>query len=213
MELIDDLKKRFEKKLPAEKAHSTLMNYDRKTAAEILRDKEHVKESAVLCLLFRINEEWNFYLMLRNSYKGVHSAQVGFPGGKREENDKNFIETALREANEELGIKSSEVEIIGELSTMYIPPSNFLVYPYVAVALNDQEIIPDPIEVKEVIHAKLSDILKEDAVSESKVEVSGGSERMKVKHYTIDGHIVWGATGMMLAELAHIIKETGYKSK
>ena len=82
MELIADLKKRLGENLPAQVAHSRLMNYPRKTAADILAEKLDVKKSAVLCLLFEEAGEWKFYLMLRNSYNGVHSAQVSFPGGK-----------------------------------------------------------------------------------------------------------------------------------
>jgi 8-oxo-dGTP pyrophosphatase MutT (NUDIX family) len=209
MELIADLKKRLGENLPAQVAHSRLMNYPRKTAADILAEKLDVKKSAVLCLLFEEAGEWKFYLMLRNSYKGVHSAQVSFPGGKREETDKDYKETALREAQEELGINPNEVEILGELSTMYIPPSNFLVYPFVGVVRAKQNIAPDPIEVKEVIVANLKDILGLKAVSNSFVKVSGGAGRIKVNHYTVNNHIVWGATGMILAELAYILEDLG----
>lgn len=209
MELIADLKKRLEENLPAELAHARLMNYQRTSATEILAENIEVKKSAVLCLLFEEDNQWKFYLMLRNSYKGVHSAQISFPGGRKEKMDKGFKETALREAEEELGINPDDVEILGELSTMYIPPSNFLVYPFLGVSRTKQNIVPDPIEVNEVIVADLRDIIGLETISRSYVEVSGASNRVKVNHYTINNHIVWGATGMILAELAHILEDLG----
>ncbi len=213
MEFIDDLKKRLTEKLPAEKAHAALMNYKRKKAEEILKEKKDVKMSAVLCLLFEEENNWKFYLMERNTYNGVHSAQVSFPGGRRENSDANFKETALREANEELNINPDEVEILGELSTMYIPPSNFLVYPFVGIATQKQSIIPDPIEVNKVITANLDDLMGENAVRKSPVKMSGFDQMIQVQHYTLDGHIVWGATGMILAELAYLLEEIGYEPK
>lgn len=210
MDLIDDLKKRLEQKLPAEKAHKLLMNYKRQSAAEILATKKDVKTSAVLCLLFKKEGEWKYYLMERNSYKGVHSAQISFPGGRKEHFDKDYQATALRESQEELNINPNDVEILGELSTMYIPPSNFLVYPFVGVALKDQRIVPDRREVSKVLEASLSDLISDKAIGTSKVSISGGKTEINVKHYTVDEHIVWGATGMILSELAYIIKEIGY---
>jgi len=211
MDLIAELKERFKKELPAERAHCLLMNYARKTAAEIKTENLNVRESAVLCLLFKDNGEWKFYLILRNAYKGVHSAQVSFPGGKKEPSDSSNLATALREAHEELNINSQHIEIIGELSTMYIPPSNFLVYPFVGIATQKQHIIPDSIEVKKVIIGSLKDLLKPNAIDISSVVMSGANTKVKVKHYTIDEHVVWGATGMILSELAYLIKELGYQ--
>lgn len=211
MEFIDDLKKRLQEKLPEDRAHSLLMNYKRQSVDEILSSKIDVKLSAVLCLMFIEDGKWKVYLMERNSYNGVHSAQISFPGGRKEDIDVDFRETALREAQEELNINPSDVEILGELSSLYIPPSNFIVYPFLGVATNEQNIKPDPVEVYQVLKAELADLMKEGAIKESSVEMSGSSARIKVKHFSVENHIVWGATGMILAELVYILKEIGVR--
>ena len=72
-------------------------------------------------------------LMVRNSYPGVHSGQVSFPGGKLEPEDPDLEYTALRESEEEIGVDRRHVEVIGTLSRIYIPPSNFEVRPYLCL--------------------------------------------------------------------------------
>ncbi len=207
MKLISQLKKELQKNLPAEKAHARVMSYQRKSAQEILDSKIGVKESAVLCLLFQENDSWKFYLMLRNAYKGTHSAQVSFPGGKKELEDKDFTATALREAHEELNIQSQDVQILGGLSPLYIPPSNFLVYPILAFTNKAQHIIPDAIEVAELIVGDINDIIGNEVIHRSKVPMSGSGSLIEVNHYSIQGHVVWGATAMILAELAWLLQK------
>jgi len=209
MKFKDELKKRLAKKLPAEKAHAAVMSYERKTAKQILAEKKEVKTSAVLCVIEPNENSWVIYLMERKVYGGVHSGQISFPGGKTEASDKSHLVTALRETHEELGIHSSELEVLGELSTMYIPPSNFLVYPFVSVAKQKLNILPNPDEVESVLRAHPRDLLAQNAIKNSAVKISGSDARLKVNHYTVGGHIVWGATAMILSELVYILNEIG----
>ncbi len=209
MKFKTELKKRLAEKLPAEKAHAAVMSYKRKTAEEIIREKSDVRTSAVLCLIEKNEESWHIYLMERMSYGGVHSGQISFAGGKTEKSDKSHEETALRETHEEFGVHPDEVEVLGELSTIYIPPSNFLVYPFVGIAKQKLSIIPSKDEVESVLKASPKELLAKDAILNSAVKMSGSQARLKVNHFTVGGHIVWGATAMILSELVYILKEMG----
>jgi len=92
------------------------------------------KKSAVLALLYPNEaQELQMVFMLRKTYKGVHSNQIGFPGGKVEKEDNNLLATALRETFEEVGVPSNTIQIITTLTETYIPPSNFLVQPFLGI--------------------------------------------------------------------------------
>lgn len=209
MKFKTELKKRLTEKLPAEKAHAAVMSYDRKSAEQIIAEKKQVRTSAVLCLIEPQKDSWCIHLMERKSYDGVHSGQISFPGGKTEADDASHEFTALRETHEELGIHPSEVEILGELSTVYIPPSNFLVYSFVGIATQKLDITPSPYEVETALRAYPQDLLRADAIQKSAVTLSGTDSRIKVNHYTVEGHVVWGATALILSELVFLLKELG----
>ena len=209
MKFKTEIKKRLAEKLPAEKAHASVMSYQRKSAEQIIKEKADVRTSAVLCLIEPTADSWCIYLMERKVYGGVHSGQISFAGGKTEPGDKSHQHTALRETHEELGVHPNNVEILGELSTIYIPPSNFLVYPFVGFALQKLIITPSPDEVESVLRATPQDLLKATSVKRSAVKMSGSEARIKVNHYTVNGHVVWGATAMILSELVFILKEIG----
>ena len=114
--------------LPGAEAQEKMMGRVKSMPQEIPAD---ARPSAVLCLLFPVNDEPHILFMKRKEDNTAHSGQVSFPGGRYEEQDANYKTTALREANEEVGILSSDVEILGALTSLYIPVSNFNVYPFV----------------------------------------------------------------------------------
>ena len=167
---------------------------------------ENAKKSAVLILLYPGPDGLHFPLILRNAYEGVHSRQISFPGGTWEEADGNLQQTALREAQEEVAVQPENVEVMGALSQLYIPPSNFLVQPYLAVARRRPQFVPDPAEVAEVIEAPLTSFQNGDFLGESVIAHRSGTDLL-VPSYTVNGHVVWGATAMMLSELMVILKE------
>ena len=108
------------------------------------------RQAAVLMLFYPKNKQTHLALIVRNTYPGVHSSQIGFPGGKVEESDFNLEETALRETHEEVGINREKVEIIKSFSQIYIPPSNFLVAPFMGISQQELTFVPDLHEVKRV---------------------------------------------------------------
>ncbi|RYZ78097.1 MAG: CoA pyrophosphatase [Proteobacteria bacterium] len=158
-----------------------------------------------MLLVYPRNEKTNFVLILRNAYKGVHSSQVAFPGGKRELVDSSYADTALRETFEEVGIDQQQIEIVRELSRIYIPPSNFIVYPFLAISNHELIFTPDPREVAGIIEVSLDEFLQDDVVSDMVRETSYANE-VNVPGFRIGEHLVWGATGMILSEFRDVIK-------
>ena len=165
------------------------------------------RKAAVLAFFFPNEENQTCFLLTqRASYKGTHSAQISFPGGKVEELDKNLAETALREASEEVGISPEEVTVIREITDVYIPPSNFLATP---ISGYSNHKIPFSInnEVQTTIEVLLSDLLKDENIISIKMKTSY-MEEIDVPSFKLNNYIVWGATAMMLNEIKELLKET-----
>ncbi len=165
------------------------------------------RESAVLALIYPKAEVLHALLMLRPTYDGVHSAQVSFPGGKREVEDPSLLHTALREFQEETGAETSKVDVLGALSPVYIPPSRMLVTPFVGYAERIGPWIPDPTEVARLIEVPLSTLLRADILKRKQqyIQVMGGS--VEIPYFDVDGETVWGATALMIAELRELLSE------
>jgi 8-oxo-dGTP pyrophosphatase MutT (NUDIX family) len=163
------------------------------------------KKAAVLALFYPNKEnETCFLLTKRASYKGAHSAQISFPGGKIEESDLNLQETALRETEEEIGVFSSSIEIIRELTDVYIPPSNFLATPFLGFMEKKPKLILN-YEVDSEIEVLVSDLLDENNITSVSLSTSY-MKKVDVPCFKINNHIVWGATGMMLSEIKELLK-------
>ncbi|WP_111707446.1 NUDIX hydrolase [Lutibacter citreus] len=164
------------------------------------------KIAAVLVVFYpNKNGTVNFLLTQRASYKGTHSAQISFPGGKVEETDTSLMKTALRESNEEVGLKEKDVFVFKEMTNLYIPPSNFLVTPFLSY-INYTPIFTKNREVNDLIEVKLSDFLNDNAMSSTTLSTSY-AKKMEVPCYKLNSYIVWGATAMMLSEIKELLKK------
>ncbi|MDP5105225.1 MAG: CoA pyrophosphatase [Polaribacter sp.] len=163
------------------------------------------RKAAVLVLFYPNKEnETCFLLTQRASYKGTHSAQISFPGGKLEKSDKNLEQTALRETQEEVGVLPSSVEIIRELTDVYIPPSNFLATPFLGFVAQRPNFILNH-EVAVEIEVLLSDLLDDESVTTVTLDTSY-MKKIEVPCFKMNDYIVWGATGMMLSEIKELLK-------
>ena len=204
-EFIEKLKQQLAQSLPGEAAQYKMASAQRKLPLrDYLAAAKKPMDSAVLVLLYPVNAKIYTVLMLRPQEQGVHSGQVSFPGGKYEETDGTFMNTALREAGEEMGIIKEQVIIVGELSPLYIPPSNFLVHPFVGYMTEKPVIQPSKDEVKQVIEANI-ELLLDDTLKDRKIiEVRG--YKIDTPFYNIYGNVVWGATAMILSELEDLLR-------
>lgn len=165
------------------------------------------KQSAVLALFYPDrHEQTTFALIQRKTYNGVHSAQISFPGGKVEEQDLDLEFTAKRETQEEIGVHSVKIEIIKKLTQIYIPPSNFAVQPFLGILDHTPDFVLEETEVEEILEVSLVDFINENSVVTKTVSTSY-NKKIDVPAYFLNGHVVWGATAMMLSEVKDLIKE------
>jgi 8-oxo-dGTP pyrophosphatase MutT (NUDIX family) len=163
------------------------------------------KEAAVLILLYERHGELWFPLTRRTETVETHKGQISLPGGARENGDQSLRETALRETCEELGVCPETWNVLGQLSTLYIPPSEFIISPYVAHTSTGPTFRPDPTEVADVIETPLSLLL--DPATVRWEEWTLRDTPVKVPFFDIKGHKVWGATAMVLSEFVTVLRE------
>jgi 8-oxo-dGTP pyrophosphatase MutT (NUDIX family) len=162
------------------------------------------KKAAVVCLFYESKDgETYFYLIRRSTYPGVHSNQVGFPGGQIDSTDQTPWDAAKRELWEELGIPPEQITQIKEMTPLFIPASNFWVDCFLAIQLGQSELTLDTNEVKEVISVPLTEFIKTRRSFTDRLSGKGD----KIPIYNLSDNIVWGATAMMLAEIKSIISQ------
>ena len=200
----EHLKIKLDQPLPGAKAHELLMPEERKAMLKQMPDMDKARRAAVLMLVYPEKGQPHLVFIERSKYEGVHSGQIAFPGGQHELHDKDFHITALRETEEEIGITQDNIEIIGDLSEIYIPPSNYLVLPVLAKLDHKPEFIPDKTEVENVITFPVEAFLKEDAMQTESIHIDGKLS-VNVPCYNVEGYIIWGATSMMLSELLNLL--------
>lgn len=159
----------------------------------------------VLILFYCRQHELHLVLTRRRDDLNSHAGQISFPGGKHEE-DETLQDTAVREAHEEIGIDPAAVTILGELTPLYIPPSDFEVHPTVAWYSNGQqpEFYPSDAEVAEILEVPLRHLLHPETRVEELWDWRGG--KVLVPYFNVEGHKVWGATAMMLSELVERLR-------
>ncbi|MGB0367649.1 MAG: NUDIX hydrolase [Flavobacteriaceae bacterium] len=175
------------------------------TKETLIKVPKNVKKAAVMMLLYPKDQQLSFCLIQRTTYDGKHSGQISFPGGKKEEEDIDFWATALRESHEEIGVNPAEIKLITTLSSTYIPPSNFYVYPYLAYTNQRPDFVADEGEVDHVIEVPLSDLLGESAIQNGPITASYTKEVI-VPMFVFGSYRVWGATAMILSEAREIIR-------
>jgi 8-oxo-dGTP pyrophosphatase MutT (NUDIX family) len=163
------------------------------------------REAGVLVLLLpRPDGTPAVVLTVRRETLPDHAGQISFPGGQREGTE-SLAETALREAEEEVALDPAAVELLGTLTPLYIPPSNFCVHPHVGALPHRPSLTPTDREVERILHAPLSRLLAPETRVVKPWTLHG--EDVEVPCYEIEGHAVWGATAMMLAELLAVVRD------
>lgn len=163
------------------------------------------RPAAVLILLYPRRRTLHLVLTRRTAKVDHHRDQISLPGGEKDE-DETIVEAALREAEEELGVRTEDVRVLGDLTPLYIPASNYCIYPVVAAASNRPVFRRAPAEVAEVIELPLADLLDPGTVRREIWPLHG--RETVVPFYYFRGHKIWGATAMVLAELAEILESS-----
>lgn len=148
----------------------------------------------------------NLVLILRKTYRGVHSNQIGFPGGRVEASDRDIMHTALRETEEEVGIPQNDIQVIKELTKLYIPPSNFWVHPFIGMLDKTPKMIAQESEVEQIIEVSLDHFLDDKNLVKQNLSTTY-AEDIEVPAFLLNNQIVWGATAMMLSEIKVMLEK------
>ncbi|MBK6730676.1 MAG: CoA pyrophosphatase [Bacteroidetes bacterium] len=206
--MIDDfitkLKKRIDSGLPGPAAHKHMSPSGRTTGPFRANDYAESKKASVLILMYREDNVVKFVMIQRPVYNGTHGGQVSFPGGKIEDYDASPWNAALRESEEEIGINPDEVKFVAELSSLYIPPSNFFVYVFIGYMLEKPVFIPDRKEVESVIEVPVQILL--DSTIKTIMDYKRDKLQITVPCYRIQNKNVWGATAIILSEVEELLR-------
>ena len=203
MQFINQLKLQLDQPLPGKDAQSIMMIEPKPIFNNT--NTKNVKLSAVLILLFFQNDDWNFFLTKRSQNVNNHKGQISLPGGVHEENE-SLQETAIRETEEEIGIPSQDIQLIGRLSPFYVPVSNFKISPFVGWIKKGPQIKTFDREVEKVFSISINKFILKSTQKVKYDKLNG--EMVKIPYFDIDNEMVWGATSIILSEFKNIILET-----
>lgn len=160
--------------------------------------EKQAKTAGVLILITKVNSDFHFLMIQRTTYDGAHSGQMAFPGGKKEPQDASILDTAIRECYEEIGIYVSKCDILGALTPLFIPVSQFVVYPFISYINSPLQFKKDPNEVEEIYLFNLQDFFKPENIQDFSFQVQ--NQTMTVPSYRFQERTVWGASAMILSE-------------
>lgn len=205
-ELAGLISNEIKKGLPGRDMQYRMAPAGRLMTDPVVKDKQ---DAGVLILLYPSGKAVNLVLIKRTDYPGVHSGQISFPGGKSEPQDKDICLTAIREAEEELGIGLQQIGLIGMLTELHIPVSNITVFPVIGYLEKKPVFNPDTSEVDHVIEVELDELLYPGNVRYTCQEIM--SVKTKIPYYNIYGHRIWGATAMIISEFIEVISRGGLR--
>lgn len=204
--LAQFFEERLKREMPGKSAHSKMQPKLKDGSGIRFNHKKKAKEGGVLILLYEQDGIVKFPLIERPQYDGIHSGQISLPGGKWESTDEDLIETALRETEEEIGVKKSEVKVLGSLSPFFVGASNYDILPVIGTLSTKPEFKPDAREVQEIVTPAVQHLLNEEKKKTQDINVEKGFV-LTSPYFDLESKIVWGATAMILSELAFILDE------
>ncbi|MBL7826569.1 MAG: CoA pyrophosphatase [Saprospiraceae bacterium] len=204
---INHVRERLERPLPGIEAQLKMTFAWRAEQLKLNPDPPaDAKTACVLMMLWQKESDWHTVLIQRTQNpRDRHSGQVSFPGGRHEKNDGALSETALREAEEEVGISKNQVEIIGRLTQLYIPVSNFVVHPFVGVLHDASDFNAQPGEVDAIYTPSVKHFQQPQNKTTKELVVGTGALLNDVPCYLVDEKAVWGATAMIISEFLEAI--------
>lgn len=207
MKLIQNIKERLSLPLPGSSVQLKMAHDIRYISRPTPED---ARVACVLALLYPKQGEWHTVLILRKSSNknDRHKGQVSFPGGQLEASDASLEAGALREAEEEVGVKINQVEILGRLTELYIPVSNFLVHPFVGFTTSLPDFKPQLSEVQEILQIPLAKLTDPNSVAQTDIKIAQNLTLKRVPYFNLNNKVVWGATAMMLNEFLEVIRSS-----
>jgi 8-oxo-dGTP pyrophosphatase MutT (NUDIX family) len=204
---IQNLRKRLAEPLPGREAQFKMAFAHRvEELQHRLNPPEHAKTACVLLALWEEADDWRTALIRRTENpRDRHSGQISFPGGRHDIGDVSFAHTALREAHEEIGVLPNRVEVLGALTELYIPVSNFSVYPFVGLLSAPPTFQLQAGEVEQVFSPSLAYFQDPASRNTADVMVGGQLAVKQVPCFLIEDRPVWGATAMILSEFLALL--------
>lgn len=205
---IEDIQQALTKPLPGVTGQIKMAPTPHKEQVHRWDRHDDCREAGVLILLYpytKYNPKLHLVLIRRREYPGVHSGQISFPGGRREAGE-TLQTTALRETKEEIGVSANNLKVIGQLSSLYTPPSNFCIYPFVAFSQYRPEFHPEPREVAEIIEVSLTKLTNPAVCKIETWHFEKYGER-HIPLFEVNGHKIWGATAMILSEFLTLLND------
>jgi len=200
---IQSLEKALKEPKPGLDAQLKMMPHPRPGNQLYSEVEDSCLKAGVLILIYPRNDQLHLVFTRRTDRVDFHQAQISFPGGQQEQ-DESFKEAAVREAHEEVNISPDSIRILGELTPLYIPPSNYCVYPVVAFSNSRPDFQPSELEVEEVIEVPLDHLLNPENIRREVWHYKGRD--IEVPFYSFKEDKIWGATAMILAELIELLK-------
>lgn len=200
-----DLIRKFEKELPGEKSHLAFMPF-RGSSMEQVKQGVTFRDAAVAIILFH-NEAGKLCTIVtrRQEYDGSHSGQISFPGGKKELDDTNLLDTAIRECYEEIGVHAGNFELLKELTPLFVPVSQFLITPYVLYSQNNSfNYMRSEREVAAIHELDILDLFQSEVVHVD-IQINTDFTMKNVAHFKQGDILIWGATALILNELKDIL--------
>ncbi len=200
---IEQIREAINSPLPGIQAQLKMFPTDRISKPDDSISTKEVKEAAVLIHLFPIGGKVYFILTVRNRNMKVHAGQVSFPGGRKEKKDIDLRETAIREAEEEVGLHRDSIEMLGGLSKVFIPPTLYEVSPFVSFGEKKPLLKKEDREVSEILFVSIEELLNKENVKERVVHKD--NESIIIPYFELSGNMVWGATAIILSEFREIL--------
>lgn len=202
--LVPRVAERLENPLPGHEAHLHMAPQYPARRSDLSVEERDCREAGALVLLHPHDGEPAVVLTVRRDHLPDHAGQISFPGGQREP-EESLSDTALREAEEEINLSPASVDVLGPLTPLYIPPSNFCVHPFVGHTTSATSLRPTDAEVEQILQVPLAHLL-DPATCTSETRRLHGRD-VDVPYYDVTGHTVWGATAMMLAEFLAVVRD------